>query len=77
MEYFIDITATIQVAEDAVNVDILVSNWSTSISRAPRDGAFCEPLYKFNDSSYLILSFYCHRYDFYLLRMRSWVNLAT
>ena len=31
-----------QVAKDVVDVDILVNNGGTSISRAPRDAAFCK-----------------------------------
>ena len=45
-----------RVAKDAVDADILVNNGDTSISRAPRDGAFCTPLKKFIDSLPLILS---------------------
>ena len=39
-----------RVAEDVVDADILVNNGGTSISRAPRDTAFCKFLYKFSDS---------------------------
>ena len=30
-----------RVAQDVVDADISVNNWGTSISRAPRDAAFC------------------------------------
>ena len=38
------------VAEDVVDAVILVNNGGTSISRAPRDSAFCKCLYEFSDS---------------------------
>ena len=42
-----------RVAKDAIDADILVNNRGTSITRAPRDTAFCKSLYKFSDSSTL------------------------
>ena len=39
-----------QVANVAVDADILVNNGGTSISRATRNAAFCKPLYKFSDN---------------------------
>ena len=39
-----------RVAKGVVNADILVNNGSISISRAPRDAAFCKCLYKLSDS---------------------------
>ena len=39
------------VAKDAVDADILVNNGGTPILRAPRDAAFCKPLYNFSEST--------------------------
>ena len=39
-----------RVAKDAVDVDILVNNGGTSISRAPRDAKFYKPLFKLSNS---------------------------
>ena len=49
-EYFTDTIVTIRVAKDVVDADILVNNGGTSISRAPRDAAFCKCFYKFSDN---------------------------
>ena len=40
--YFTETIVTMRVAEDAIDADILVNNGDNSISRAPRDAAFCE-----------------------------------
>ena len=39
-----------RVAKGVVDADILVNNGSIYISRAPRDAAFCNCLYKLSDS---------------------------
>ena len=79
-EYLTDTIVTTRIAKDAVDAGILVNNGLTSISRAPRDAAFCKPLCKFSGSLPLILCicmiFTCHRYDFYQWIMRLWVNVA-
>ena len=49
-KYFTDTIVTMRVAKDVVDADILVKNAGTSISRAPRDAAFCKCLYKFSGS---------------------------
>ena len=47
-EYITDTIVTMRVAKDAVNDNILINNAGASTSRAPRDAAFCKPLYKFS-----------------------------
>ena len=60
-----------RVAKDAVDADILVNNGGTSISRAPRDVAFCKSLQKFSDS-FALNSEYL--YDFLIIIDKIFTN---